>query len=350
MDTRDTPEQAELRRSARQLARELGPSTVAELDDTTRAKRLAGAVRDAGWLELRADGGDGSSLAGGVEAAIVADALAGAVADAPYSGPTLAADLARRAGAPVSDRAVVAFGPDLVGPATVTGAETTGTVYAVDAGGEQLDAAYVLVPEADGVRLAEVTIDPTDDSVPAGSDLTRAVRAVAAGSSVREVPSERRLTDDDVAAWSALGLALTSADLVGVMRGVLDITVAYATERRQYGVPVGSFQAVQHLLAEAHCLMEGSLSAALYASWAVDALPAQEARAAGRVAKAYGTRAARTVCETAVQVHGGIGNTWECLVHVYLRRALLSSQWFGGDGEQLHELEHERLGAAHGLS
>jgi len=53
MDTRDTPEQAELRRTSGQLARELAPATVADLDDITRAKRLAGAVREAGWLELR---------------------------------------------------------------------------------------------------------------------------------------------------------------------------------------------------------------------------------------------------------------------------------------------------------
>ena len=84
--------------------------------------------------------------------------------------------------------------------------------------------------------------------------------------------------------------------------------------------------------------MEGAFSAALHASWAVDELAPDEARAAGRVAKAYCARAARTVCETAVQVHGGMGNTWDCIVHVYLRRALLSSQWFGDDGEQLRQL------------
>jgi alkylation response protein AidB-like acyl-CoA dehydrogenase len=128
------------------------------------------------------------------------------------------------------------------------------------------------------------------------------------------------------------------------MRGVLDVTVAYAAERKQYGVPVGSFQAVQHLLAEAHTLMEGSISVAQHASWAVDNLPPLDARAAGRVAKAYCVRAARTVGETAIQVHGGIGNTWECVVHLYVRRALLSSQWFGDDGEQLRQLQHERLG------
>ena len=112
---------------------------------------------------------------------------------------------------------------------------------------------------------------------------------------------------------------------------------AYAAERKQYGVAVGSFQAVQHLLADAHCLMEGSFSVAQHAAWAADELPPDEAVAAGRVAKAYCARAARTVCETAIQVHGGIGNTWDCMAHVYLRRALLSSQWFGDDGEQLHD-------------
>jgi alkylation response protein AidB-like acyl-CoA dehydrogenase len=107
---------------------------------------------------------------------------------------------------------------------------------------------------------------------------------------------------------------------------------------------------VQHLLAEARCLMEGAFSASLYPSWGVDELGADEALSAGRVAKAYCARAARTVCETAVQVHGGMGNTWDCLVHVYLRRALLSSQWFGDDGEQLQQLQRTRLGVPHGLS
>jgi alkylation response protein AidB-like acyl-CoA dehydrogenase len=115
-------------------------------------------------------------------------------------------------------------------------------------------------------------------------------------------------------------------------------------------VPIGSFQAVQHLLAEARTLMEGSLSVALHAAWAVDALEPAAAREAGRVAKAYCSRAARTVCETAIQVHGGIGNTWECIAHVYLRRALLSAQWFGDDGVQVHALACERLGVTSGLS
>jgi alkylation response protein AidB-like acyl-CoA dehydrogenase len=198
-----------------------------------------------------------------------------------------------------------------------------------------------------GQRLAQVPVG----GAPGGTDLTRAVRVIPAGTPVQLVADQGRLlTDADLEAWNALGLALTSADLVGAMRGVLDVTVAYAADRRQYGVPVGSFQAVQHLLADARCLMEGSLSLSLHASWAVDNLPSGEARAAGRVAKAYCARAARTVCETAVQVHGGIGNTWECLAHVYLRRALLSSDVLGGAGASLERvLAHHDIGSSHGL-
>jgi alkylation response protein AidB-like acyl-CoA dehydrogenase len=349
VDTRDSPEQAELRRASRQLARELGPATVADLDDATRSSRLAAAVREAGWLELRDDAGIGAPLANGVEAAIVADALGGAAADVAFSGPALAGDLARRAGVSDTAAAVVACEPALIDAAVVAGTVTAEPIYAVDSGHDP-GSAYVLVPDGSAYHLAEVSIDGTP-SAPAGSDLTRSVREIPAGSPLHEIAGQRRLlTDEDLAGWAALGLALTSADLVGVMRGVLDVTVAYAADRRQYGVSVGSFQAVQHLLAEARCLMEGSLSVALHASWAVDNLPPYDARSAGRVAKAYCARAARTVCETAIQVHGGIGNTWECIAHVYLRRALLSSHWFGDDGVQLLALTRERLGVADGLS
>jgi len=347
MDTRWTPEQVELRRTARQLARELGPRTVSDLDDEKRIRRLAEAVRDAGWLELRHDGGEGQPLASGVEAALIAEALGEAVADVSFAGPVLAADLARRAGARPIDGAVVAFAPDLVDVGTVLGPATATPLYAIECGARGPAAAYVLAPEGDGFRLAHVPVDGPGD----GADLTRAIRQIPAGAPVARVPDPSRLlTAADLDAWATLGLTLTSADLVGIMRGVLDLTVAYARERRQYGVPIGSFQAVQHLLADAHCLTEGSSSATLYPSWAADALAPDEARSAGRVAKAYCARAARTVCETAVQVHGGMGHTWDCIVHVYLRRALLSSRWFGDDAEQLRQIQRTRLGVTHGLS
>ena len=133
--------------------------------------------------------------------------------------------------------------------------------------------------------------------------------------------------DSDAAQrWLALALATTSADLVGTARGAHTLAVDYAKIREQYGKSIGSYQAVAHLLAESLALIEGSVSILRHAAWAVDELDPAEAIRAGRFAKVYCARAARTVCETAIQVHGGIGNTWECLAHVFLRRALTSTQ------------------------
>ena len=143
---------------------------------------------------------------------------------------------------------------------------------------------------------------------------------------------------------------MTCADLVGVMRGALALTTDYARTAAQYGAAIGSFQAVQHLLADALVAMEGSRSIALHAAWAVDALPGDDALAATSAAKAYCARGARAVCETAIQVHGGIGNTWECLAHVFLRRALLSSEILGGVGANLDRVLAARdIGGSDGL-
>jgi alkylation response protein AidB-like acyl-CoA dehydrogenase len=74
-----------------------------------------------------------------------------------------------------------------------------------------------------------------------------------------------------------------------------------------------------------------------YAAWCVDESPA-EALTAARVAKAYASETARIVTEAAIQVHGGIGMTWECLAHLYLRRALMTSAVLGDDSSQLDQL------------
>jgi alkylation response protein AidB-like acyl-CoA dehydrogenase len=134
------------------------------------------------------------------------------------------------------------------------------------------------------------------------------------------------------------------------MRGAIDLGVDYAGQRRQFGTPIGSFQAIQHLLAEAFVSLEGSRSVALHAAWVVDALPPDDALAAAALAKAYCARAARTVCETVIQVHGGIGHTWECMAHVFLRRALVSCDLFGGVGPSLERvLVHNAIGGTDGL-
>ena len=211
-------------------------------------------------------------------------------------------------------------------------------VLAFDAAGAEAAVAVL----ADGT-LTSVSLDAAAADL---ADLTRPMRRV--------VPTTAHpsgaLASADVRRWVALGLTGTTADLVGTMQGALDLTVEYAKERRQYGVPIGSFQAVAHMLADASVHLEGARTTLLHAAWAVDALDAEDALAAAASAKAYASRAAREVCETAIQVHGGIGNTWECLAHVYLRRSLVSTAILGGVGPNLERvLDHAGIRECDGL-
>ena len=310
MDVRLSPEQRALRDSAVQLVSRLGPATVAGLDDQERAAKLDATIAAAGWRELRTATDDGSPWASAVEVAIVAEELAYALADAPFLGPTLAADLRRRAGVAAASDETIALTTDLGALA-----DGHGPAIAVDAAGAI--AALVLLPEA---ALGTVDLGPAT----ARADLTRTIADLTGAPTALADASPLR--DADLTSWTALGLATACADLVGTMRGALDLAASYAAERRQYGRPVGSFQAVQHLLADALVAMEGARSIARHAAWAVDALPPDDALAAAAQAKAWCARVARSVCETSIQVHGGIGNTWECLAHIYLRRVLTATE------------------------
>jgi alkylation response protein AidB-like acyl-CoA dehydrogenase len=327
MDVRLTPEQQALRDSVARVVDRLGPRTVTDLDDRERAGKLDAAIEASGWRELRASPGDGRPWASGVEVALVGEELGRGLADAAFVGPTLAADLRRLAGGASSTVSeTVALGADLGEPGDALAVDAAGSTAALSISGH------------------DVLSHPVTGPV-AGLDLTRPAGAVGVASApVGTVRAE------DLDRWTALGLTLASADLVGTMRGALELGTGYAKERRQYGVPIGSFQAVQHLLADAHVSMEGSRSIARHAAWAVDALAPPDALAAAAAAKAYCARAARTVCETVIQVHGGIGHTWEHVAHVFLRRALLSIDLLGGVGPNLERvLAHHGIGGGHGL-
>jgi alkylation response protein AidB-like acyl-CoA dehydrogenase len=108
---------------------------------------------------------------------------------------------------------------------------------------------------------------------------------------------------------------------------VLSEAVTYAGRRVQFGHPIGSFQAVQHLCARAHVKVEAQRSALLFAAWSLDAGGVD--RVAPLVAKAYADRAAVDVVEAAVQVFGGVAITWEFSAHRHLRRVLLDAEVFG---------------------
>jgi alkylation response protein AidB-like acyl-CoA dehydrogenase len=137
----------------------------------------------------------------------------------------------------------------------------------------------------------------------------------------------------------ALGAVATAAEAVGAASACLDLAIAYAKDRVQFGAQIGAFQAVQHILAEAHVLRETAWSAVLYAAAALDE-EKDDAQEASTIAKAYTARAARATVESALQVFGGIGFTWEHDLHLHLRRVVACEQRFGD--ALLHE---QRLGA-----
>lgn len=119
-----------------------------------------------------------------------------------------------------------------------------------------------------------------------------------------------------------------SAEMCGGAQKVLDMTVEYAKVREQFGRPIGSFQAIQHKCANMLVQVESAKSATYYAAWAV-ANNAPEAPLAAAMAKAYCSDAFRQVSAEGIQVHGGIGFTWEHDLHIYFKRAKGSEVTFG---------------------
>jgi alkylation response protein AidB-like acyl-CoA dehydrogenase len=138
--------------------------------------------------------------------------------------------------------------------------------------------------------------------------------------------------------------AAVAAENVGVAQRAMEMAVDYARERKQFDRPIGSYQAVSHRCAQMLLEVEGARSAAYYAAWSADAEPDSLARAAS-MAKAYASDAGWRVCTSSLQVHGGIGFTWEHDLHFYLKRAKTNALMFGSAREH-----RERVASLSGLA
>lgn len=134
--------------------------------------------------------------------------------------------------------------------------------------------------------------------------------------------------------WSILQRVLDQAiaglctEMVGTGQQALDMAVEYAKERVQFGKPIGSFQAVKHKCVDMMVQVENARSLTYYAAWTVDE-HVDEASQAVPMAKAYCSDMCKTVTSEAIQVHGGIGFTWEHDMHLFYRRGLASEAAFG---------------------
>ena len=119
-----------------------------------------------------------------------------------------------------------------------------------------------------------------------------------------------------------------AAESVGVAQRTMEMAVAYAKERKQFGRPIGAYQAVSHMCAQMLLETEGARAVTLYAAWALDHEPSSAALASS-MAKAYASDAGWRVPGQALQVHGGIGFTWEHDLHFFLKRGKANAHAWG---------------------
>ena len=139
------------------------------------------------------------------------------------------------------------------------------------------------------------------------------------------------LPGDAGAALDRIAVAL-AAELTGVAQRTMEMAVEYARDRKQFGRPIGAYQAVSHRCAQMLLETEGARSASYYAAWTADA-ETESLPAAASMAKAYASDAAWRVAASSLQVHGGIGFTWEHDLHFFLKRAKAGGILYGSAGE-----------------
>jgi alkylation response protein AidB-like acyl-CoA dehydrogenase len=303
-----TSEQRDLAALARQVAADLSGLSAESANPHEIKFPLLVETGLSGLLLPEDMGGSGATV---VEAAIVAEELGRSLAPSAITGSFLIAPAALEMVVDPILRSEIAEGIVAGRPCSVV----------VDAdlswpprGGPGLAWAWhpdalVLTPQREGLtatQAAEYKEQSTEDL---------SLRLGVAGPSVTDI-----VESDSGQRFLAMANVVTSCLLLGHMRATLDLAVAYALEREQFGAKIGSFQAIKHLCADMLVDAESSHSIAYGAAAIVaHASDVRSATRAAAVAKAWCGDAAIRVCEGAIQVHGGIGFTWEFPLHRYLR-------------------------------
>jgi len=207
-----------------------------------------------------------------------------------------------------------------------------------------------VVRDVDGFALLAVDREtPGVEILPTpGLDLTRKLNEVVFHQA--RIADQQRLATGETfeEIWQRaydIATVATCAELLGVMQWVLKTTVEYAQTRKQFGKAIGSFQAVQHRCADMLLLLESSRSATYYAAWMLTENE-PEGTAAASIAKTYCSDAARVLCDHGMQVHGGIGFTWEHDLHLFYKRAKASEIFLGDANHHRQRLAERLIGGA----
>jgi alkylation response protein AidB-like acyl-CoA dehydrogenase len=334
MDFGFNDEQREIKDTARQfLADRFKPEVVRELAEAGRYEDgLWQEICELGWPGIAVAADEGGQDLGVVELAILCEEVGYACAPVPFLS-NAAAGLALVAAGSADQRERFLGGSasgnsrGTVGLASSTG---NGVVPLVPDG---VGAAFIVLVDASGARLlegAEAEVAATESIDP-----TRAYATVTSADG-EELPG-------DVARARDLISVAVAAELTGIAQRAMDMAVAYAKERQQFDRPIGAYQAVSHTCAGMLYDVEESRSLTYYAAWAADAEP-ESLPLAAAMAKARASEAAWDVVKASLQVHGGIGFTWEHDLHFLLKRARVGGQLFGTAAEH-----RDRVAALSGL-
>jgi alkylation response protein AidB-like acyl-CoA dehydrogenase len=313
-----TDDQQMIKRTARDfLASRYTEQKVRELAESeSYDPSLWEEIAELGWPGIFIDESYGGQELGLVELAILMEELGYALAPTPFFSDAAAALVISHA---ASDEQKQRWLPAIAsGSALATvGLASNGTCRLVS----DAQSADVIVVVEEGrawlVEAQQAAIEPVRSF-----DATRRFATVR-----RPETAGEELTGDVGGGLDRAACAL-AGELTGIAQKALELSVAYAREREQFGHPIGAFQAVSHRCAQMVLETEGARSASYYAAWTADYEPESLALAAS-MAKAYASDAGWRVCSSALQVHGGIGFTWEHALHFYLKRAKVDGHLFG---------------------
>lgn len=334
------------------LADRCPPQAVAACYDGDRSvtpqlwKAVAADLGLAALLVPEEHGGAGTAAG---EAAVVLEELGRAVAPVPFlTSAVVGTSVLAHAG---TGEAATLLGELAEGERTVTlalpltaTAGESGVACAPDgslrgsvrsvAGAVHAD--VLLLPVAGGALYA-VPAAQAHITLVSSLDMTRPLADVTLSGVRGTLVASAGAGADAVRAGLRVGAALLASEQVGVAEWCLEETVGYLRQRRQFGRIVGGFQALKHRLADLYVAVESARAAARYAAATVAAHDA-DAQLAAAVAQACGSEVAVQAAEEAVQLHGGLGMTWEHPVHLYLKRAKADQLAYGTPAAHLRLL------------
>jgi alkylation response protein AidB-like acyl-CoA dehydrogenase len=311
-----TDEQVFIRDAARELL--AGRFSIGHTDPNLA---LWHEVSELGWPGIAIAEEHGGQGLGLIELVVLTEQLGYACAPMPFLGSSLAAIFVQEAG---DDEQRAHWLPALATGETLA-------AFAV------LDGPSELIPDAAPDRLL-IAASRADGSAfvqhPQSVEPVEAIDSLRVHGLLRQhnaaAPTGERLHGDADRAFDRAAVVV-AAELVGLCNRALETTLAYVKQRKQFGVPVGSFQAVQHSLAQMLRDTESASIATYYAAWAAEAQP-DLLPAAAAMAKALASEAGRSVTSSAIQLHGGIGFTWEADLHWLFKRAQVDAAYLGGAG------------------